>query len=230
MCGRIVLSSSIEAIAAAFGIADPARHLIHLAPRYNIKPGEALAIVRTGTFGDRELVPLTWGFIPREAKVPGRRQINARAETVDKIWPWRHAFRERRCLVVVDGFYEPEKYPGTKKTKQQWFFRLKSKGPMALAGLWDQWHEGKPDYAATCAVITTTPNELIASMGHERMPVIVKERDYTRWLDPKIHDRTMLDDMLVPYPSDLMEGWPVGTRVNNPKLDDASLIAQTDDE
>jgi putative SOS response-associated peptidase YedK len=88
---------------------------------------------------------------------------------------------------------------------------------MALAGLWDQSHEGKPDNVATRAMITTTPNVLIVGMGHPRMPVIVKERDYTRWLDPKIQDqdRAALDDIMVPYPSDLMEGWPVGTTVNN---------------
>jgi putative SOS response-associated peptidase YedK len=67
-------------------------------------------------------------------------------------------------------------------------------------------------------------------MGHPRSPVIIRERDYDRWLNPDISERAQLEDLLQPLPAELMVGWPVGTRVNNPKLDDASLTARVHED
>lgn len=72
----------------------------------------------------------------------------------------------------------------------------------------------------TFAVITCPPNDLVATI-HDRMPVILHEKDYARWLSPA---ETHPTDLMVPFPSELMRIWPVSTRVNKATNDGADLI------
>ncbi len=51
------------------------------------------------------------------------------------------------------------------------------------------------------------------------MPVILAAEDYARWLDVAASNAT---ELLRPYPADEMQAYPVSTRVNTPKNDDAS--------
>ncbi len=74
----------------------------------------------------------------------------------------------------------------------------------------------------TCTIVTTTANALLAAL-HDRMPVIVAPADYARWLDVAGADVT---DLLAPYPAEAMTWYPVSTRVNSVRNDDATLIEQ----
>jgi putative SOS response-associated peptidase YedK len=51
---------------------------------------------------------LRWGLIPYWSKDPkgGRKPINAKPETVDKLPMSRDAYRHRRCILPVGGFFE----------------------------------------------------------------------------------------------------------------------------
>jgi putative SOS response-associated peptidase YedK len=105
MCGRFALMTDGEALATRFNLnAIPAE----LTPRYNIAPSQSVAAIRTAFEGGREWVMLRWGLIPAWAKdlSIGSRLINARAETAPEKPAFRDAFRHRRCLIPVDGFYE----------------------------------------------------------------------------------------------------------------------------
>ena len=79
-----------------------------------------------------------WGFVPWFARNAddGPRSINARAESVATRPAFRDAFRRRRCLVAADGFYE---WRREGRSRQPFFVRLRSRRPMALAGLWERW-------------------------------------------------------------------------------------------
>ena len=57
---------------------------------------------------------------------------------------------------------------------------------------------------------------------HDRMPVIVGRENYERSLDILETDPA---DLLRPYDSAAMHAYPVSSRVNSPKNDDAELIA-----
>src|SRR5262245_17379653 len=113
MCGRFTLTASREALTSLFPLFD----VPEVEPRYNVAPTQAILAVRRPADRDRpELVALRWGLVPGWADDPamGNRLINARAETAAEKPAFRSAFRQRRCLVVADGFYEWQKV-GKKK-------------------------------------------------------------------------------------------------------------------
>jgi putative SOS response-associated peptidase YedK len=169
----------------------------------------------------RECVALRWGLVPSWADDPavGNRLINARAETVASKPSFRAAFRQRRCLVPADGFYEWQKQAGK---KQPFYIHLRGGGPFAFAGLWERW-QGADEPIESFTIVTTEANELVRSL-HERMPVILPREAYKHWLDPAYAKLEELQALLRPYPAEEMAAFPVSTRVNSPRVDDAACI------
>jgi putative SOS response-associated peptidase YedK len=170
----------------------------------------------------RECVLLRWGLIPGWAKDPaiGARLINARAETVAEKPAFRAAFRRRRCLVLADGFYEWQK---SAKRKQPFFFHLRDDRPFAFAGLWESWEGGDNSHLETCTILTTEPNDLVATV-HDRMPVILAPDAHDAWLDPAVEQPDRLTPLLRPYPAEAMDAYPVGPLVNSPTHDGPGCI------
>ena len=219
MCGRYTLSSPADLVADLFEINDD----FALIARYNIAPTQETAVVRVTENGSkRRLDQLRWGLIPAWAKDPsiGNRMINARAEGVAEKPSFRNSFKRQRCLVIADGFYEWQKRP---EGKQPFYFQLKTRQPFALAGLWENWTKDERGPLETFTIITTEPNDLVASV-HQRMPVILKPENYQQWLDPNFSERQSLEGLLRSYPSDEMESLPVSTWVNSPAHDDPRCI------
>lgn len=219
MCGRFTLFDSAASVAEGFGLAE----VPSLSPRYNIAPSQEVAAVRMPAEGrGREFALLRWGLVPSWAKDPslGTRMINARSETAAEKPAFRSAIRRRRCLVPASGFYE---WKRTNGRKQPYFIRMRAENVFAFAGFWETWKE--PGGAATesCALLTTSPNDLLRPI-HDRMPVIVSPRDYDLWLSPQVRDPRELAFLFRPYPLEEMAAFPVGTAVNNPKTDAPALI------
>ena len=106
---------------------------------------------------------------------------------------FRSAFRQRRCLVLADGFFEWAKLG---KKKQPYLFRLQGGAPFAFAGLWEHWEKGGRAIAS-CTVLTAEANALVKPL-HERMPVILAPADFERWLDPKAAKGPELQALLAP--------------------------------
>jgi len=215
MCGRFVNTSSREELSIRFGFDDiPEGALFE--PRYNIAPSQEHPVLIVSQ--DRRVVQMMkWGLVPHWSKDPkiGYKMINARSEGIEEKPSFRGPIKKRRCLVIADGFYEWLK--PDKKTKVPYYFRLKSGEPFAFAGLWDLWDKGD-EPLKTFTIITTTPNELMEPI-HNRMPVILKEEDEGRWLDPENINPDDVVELLKPYPSEEMECFKVSTIVNSPKND-----------
>jgi putative SOS response-associated peptidase YedK len=70
----------------------------------------------------------------------------------------------------------------------------------------------------TFTFITGEPNEFVREI-HIRMPVILPEEHHDAWLSGEAGN-----EILVPYPADRMKAWPVSSRVNSPKNNDAEII------
>ncbi len=213
MCGRFTLRSSGEAVAEAFGLPK----VPDLLPRFNIAPGQPVAVVRQSARAEgRELAFLRWGLTPAWADDPsiGGRLANARSETAATKPSFRRALRSRRCLVVADGFYEWRQVNGP---KQPYFVGLRSDRPFGLAGLWERWEKGG-EPVESCTILTTGANGLMLPI-HERMPVIIPPDQYGLWLDPRCQDTDKLAKLLRPYPSQDMLAYRVSPVVNNPKND-----------
>ena len=152
MCGRFTLKSPGR---TKFAQMYPS-HLPPLLPRYNIAPSQnILAIIQVGYEPEASL--LQWGLIPSWSKEP-KGFINAHAETLEEKPSFKESFQQRRCLIPADGFYEWER---TGKIAQPYFFQMRDQLPFAFAGIWDTWQVGQQSITS-CAIITTTANELLA--------------------------------------------------------------------
>lgn len=218
MCGRYKLTTPIGALAEEFGATGS---LPEVSSRYNIAPTQEVPVVLVGG-GERRLEMLRWGLIPSWADDPqiGSRMINARSETAAEKPSFRRAFRERRCLIPADGFYEWQR---TENGKQPYYIHMKNGSPFGFAGLWESWR-GPGDYELrSCTILTTEPNELLAPI-HNRMPVILQPANYELWLDPDVREAELLSSLLGPYPEGSMEAYPVSRRVNSPANDEPSCI------
>jgi putative SOS response-associated peptidase YedK len=208
MCGRFTLTTTADGLADAFGLAGP---VPSLAPRYNVAPGQVVAVVGLKSDGTRRgLALLRWGLVPRWAKDPkaGPKPINARAETVRTSPAFRESFRLRRCVIPADGFYEW--HPGPPKAP--YHFRPADGRPLGLAGLWDLWEGPDGSKLATCCVLTVPANEAVGPV-HGRMPLVLDPADYAHWLDPGT-PATGVAALLRPCPADRLEALPVGPAVN----------------
>jgi putative SOS response-associated peptidase YedK len=216
MCGRFTLKAPERIRLDRINPFDPKT----LIPRYNIAPSQnVLAVVQRDT--EREATLLQWGLIPFWSK-EAKGFINARVETIDEKPAFSESFEKRRCLIFADGFYEWEK---NGKISQPYYFQMKDQAPFAFAGIWDRW-KTEGGSVSSCAIITTTANELLATI-HNRMPVILGPESYDRWLadDPRFPD---LKDILTPYPAAEMTSHAVSRDVNDVKIDDEHLVQPVD--
>jgi putative SOS response-associated peptidase YedK len=216
MCARITLTTEGTDVSDVFVLTRDKRK--PQPKRYNIAPSQLIPVLRVVN-GQRELADMRWGLVPHWADNPKRGgYVNARVETLTEKPAFRDPFRFRRCLVPADGFYE-WKHVG--KSKHPYYFRKAGGGILAYAGIWDTWN--KPEGAlATVAVVTVLANDLVRPF-HDRMPAIMSEDNFAAWLDPKETRADKLLPLLVPFPAENMESWPVSDRVNAATIDDPTL-------
>jgi putative SOS response-associated peptidase YedK len=160
MCGRLTLDIPIETIIEIYGIVRKIDRGFN--PRYNVAPSQDIPIVRQYADGIRELAFARWGLIPPWAKDVsiGYKMVNARTESVSEKPSFRSAFKRRRCVIPVGGFYEWQATDGPRK--QPWLIRTAGGGPMSLAGLWEHWEGSDGQVIESCSILTTSANELMA--------------------------------------------------------------------
>ena len=219
MCGRFTSLLSPELLAVIYEVLAPPDSPL----RYNITPSQPVVIVRQDKSGQRELASVNWGLIPSWSKDPSLSHslINARGETVSEKPSFRFAFKHRRCIIPVSGFYEWQKLDGT---KQPWYIKGVEDRPLSLAGLWEHWPSPDGSVIETCSIITTTANELMASI-HDRMPVILSLEAISSWLEPSTKPDE-LKDLLRPCAPNILTAYTVSNLVNNPRFDSPSCVAR----
>ena len=220
MCGRYTQTAAFDELAARFGIdVDDGDH-DDLTPRYNTAPSLRVPIVVEAN-GGRRLRMARWGFRPVGAKGNAPAPINARAETLATSRMFQASLARGRCLVPADGFYEWSAVPGQKR-KQPYYVKLKGGGLFAFAGLWAP-ASAESGARATCAIITTAPNELLAPI-HDRMPVILQRAAEDRWLKGDPTDGADLLSGLGALPAERMEAYAVSTLVSSALNEGPELI------
>ncbi len=222
MCGRYTHLLTWAQLCRLLGLTSAP---MDLSPRYNIAPTQLAPVARQRPDGGRSLDMLRWGLVPSWASDPkiGNTMINARGETVATKPAFRTAFKRRRCIVPASGFYEWDKVAGG-KIKQPYYITASDSGPLMLAGLWESWTSPEGEIVRSYTIITTSPNEMMAKI-HDRMPVILDEADFDRWLDPEREDAS---ELIRSYPAELMLATPVSTLVNSPRNEDPSCIQPLD--
>jgi len=190
------------------------------APRYNIAPSQRAPVI-ANLEGANRIELFQWGLVPSWATDVsiGNRMINARAETLADKPSFKRLLKNRRCLVLADGFYEWRKEG---KTKVPMWFKLKRGESFVFAGLWDAWKQPDGTALRSYAIVTTEPNEVLVPI-HNRMPVILSDRDALEWVSGDEIGRAL--SLLKPFPAELIEGYDVSKLVNNPQNDTADCIA-----
>lgn len=205
MCGRFVVTTDPAVLARRLDAVDETGQLFE-GPNYNVAPTTTIAAMvgrHEDDGAERRIRPMRWGLVPPWVKADsGGRPlvksllINARAETLTSSPAFRAAARSQRCLVPMDGYYEwmsnPE--PGPKTP----FYMFRRDGsPILVAGLWSAW---RPDGAAapllTATIVTTDAVGELAGI-HDRMPLMLDENAWDRWLDP---DQLAPEDLLAAPP------------------------------
>jgi putative SOS response-associated peptidase YedK len=212
MCGRFSLTQSVAALSEAFDLDD----LPEWQPRYNIAPTQSVLAIASLPANAPQARLLRWGLVPSWATdlTIGAKLINARAETVAEKPSFRAAFKQRRCLILADGFYEWQRTD--RKTKQPYYFQLADQQPFAFAGLWEHW-QGDDTVVETCTILTTQANDLLQPV-HDRMPVIIAPEHYSQWIDLTTTAES-LQQLLHPYAANAMQSYAVSTAVNSPAND-----------
>ncbi|MSP68379.1 MAG: SOS response-associated peptidase [Alphaproteobacteria bacterium] len=219
MCGRYNLTRPVDALRDLFACDGPPPNL---PPRYNIAPTQDVAVVRAREGGGRELALMRWGLIPSWSKGPDPKfsMINARAETVTGKPAFRAAFRDRRCLLPADGFYEWRSQSGR---KQPYLIRPPDHATMAFAGLWERWQGLAGEDITSVTIIVTGANERLSAF-HDRMPVIVVPADFALWLEGGRAMAPAAEGLLRPLSADRLQVVAVSTRVNSSKNDDPACL------
>lgn len=197
MCGLYSNRKMAAEVNALFKADAPANFV----GRDYVSPGGPMEIVlHDGT--RRQFAIVRWSFVPSWSKEmrKGRPLINARAETIAEKPSFRSAIRRRRCLIPADAYYEwTGDVPGK---KQPWRISRPGDVLFAMAGIYEYWMGPDGSELQSAAIITTAANVDVAEI-HHRMPAIIGETDFSRWLDPQIQSPGEVADLLVPAPEGL---------------------------
>ena len=219
MCGRFTQQRPASELAEIFAaeplVEDPGA-------RYNVAPtDDALVVVQRED--RRAITAYRWGLVPHWASdlKTGSRMFNARAETLTTSPAFRDAFKRRRCLVPVDSFYE---WKREGSIRQPYNVMREDGKPLALAGLWAGWKDPSTETVRrTFTIVTTTPNDAIADL-HDRMPVLIPDDAWDRWLDPAPADPSELIALLQPTDAIALRIYAVNRDVNDVRRDGPGLV------
>ena len=224
MCGRITQQLSPDQIGELYGVRStplpPDQHL-----RCNGAPGQNFSTCRLNQDGTHTIVRLRWGLVPSWARVPrtGSRLINARAESVHYKPSFRAAFRLRRCLLPVNGWFE---WQTRGRGKQPYYLTLKDGSPLSFAALWERWdRSGEP--LETFTIITTVASPDLEDI-HHRQPAIIEPRWFSDWLDPQTPLPALLVLSREPHDGPF-ERRANSARVNSVRNDDPDVLTAAPD-
>lgn len=213
MCGRVGVKKGIEGLVLEhLGAAGATEDWA--VPNPNVSPTNAIPGVRL-VDGARVAASYLWGFLPPNA--PSRAFIseyftfNARADKIATGRLYGKPFKNQRCLIAVNAWFEWPKAPGAKKGTPCTI--VPTAGDLfVFAGLWGPWQDPATGIRHdTATVVTTEPNELISELPHNRMPAILAPSEWTSWLDPATSVAD-LQALLRPAPSEWMEARMAGPK------------------
>jgi putative SOS response-associated peptidase YedK len=205
MCGRFTRQFTWAQLHALYSLSPGGSNL---QPRYNIAPTTTIDTV-VEQDGTRALVPMRWGLIPgwwnKTAKeVPAT--FNARSDTVETKPMFRNAFKKRRCLIPMSGYYEWVKAPDG---KQPFYFCAKDDNLLTAAGLWDEWMDPQSGEPVKSATMIITESNAFVNHWHDRMPVLLDRENFDGWLRGEKGA-----ELFKPANDDKLQAWPVSRRVN----------------
>ena len=210
MCGRYSFAPELKIVNEHYKISV---YDGKINPNYNCAPSQNLPVISNDK--PEELSFYHWGLIPFWAKDKriGYKMINARGETLSEKPAFRNAFKQRRCLVPADAFYEWKK-DDKDKGKTPFRIFLPGQAVFSMAGLWEEWKDEQSQLIRSFSIVTVEPNAMMAKI-HNRMPLILEKADEQAWLNPKNPEE--LQNLIKPFPFEQMDAYPISSLVNSPR-------------
>jgi len=215
MCGRYSFAPDLKIVNEHYDISV---NDDDLTPNYNCAPSQLLPVITNDKSIGFNF--FRWGLIPFWAKdiSIGNKLINARSETILEKPSFRNAFRQRRCLVPADAFYE---WKQEVKEKIPYRIFLKNQNIFSMAGIWEKCKLPNGETIFSFAIITTQPNTLMTKI-HNRMPVILDKKGEDLWINNT--DEKELTNLLKPFPAEQMTAYRISNLVNSPRNNSPKII------
>lgn len=230
MCKKFVIASSLETIENRFN-ARLDKNTVEIKKSYSISPGNFSYIITCEN--PHVLQVQQFGMTPSYATAPSG-LINARAEgdknrnddpsyngskSIFLQAPFKKPIQSQRCIVIADAYYE---WSGR---NNPYLVYLQNKNrPFGFAGIYDRgMNPETKEIVTSYAIITTVANSLLLSLGVKRMPVILSKSNEILWIKASSHLSDVLT-LLVPYPSEKMNVYPVSVAVNTHGVNDPSML------
>jgi putative SOS response-associated peptidase YedK len=224
MCGRVRLSSDYSEIKIKLKFAPDS-----VAPNFeadwNKPPMTPMLVAIRSEDGKRIPKMMKWGLIPHWSKDNKLQYSTFNARSED--FKTKPSFREpwkwgQRCLIVTDGFYEWKKLDPKGREKQPYAIAMAGDVQMVMAGLWAKWMSPEGEVIQTFTILTCGPNSVVGEL-HNRMPVILAESDWPKWLGEEPATEDELLAILKPCPDEALKIWPVDKKVGNVRNKGAEL-------
>lgn len=192
-------------------------------PHYNIYPTmEAPIVIKRGESIVAER--MKWGLMAKGAtdvnSIFRYKTFNVPSEKILSKHSWETAIRQNRCLVPANGFYIMTENQGIKHAS---YVKIKDQSLFALAGIYRSWQDPSGEEYGTYSVITID-SVMSNRMGSQRMPIIIRRDEESRWIDPAVNDVNSLYDMLRAYSTEQLDITEVSARVFSSKEDNPEFI------
>jgi len=186
MCNLYSLNKKRDAVARFFRVSH--NRSAAFEPLSAIFPRHTAPVVRQSADGEREVVMMSWGFMLLQNGRAPRPVTNVRDDKILTSTFWKSSFQLRRCLVPATSFCEPN--GDVKPATWHWFaIKGEEERPLfAFPGIWKRYRgpvkkDGPNVEIETYSFLTTTPNSLVSTINHERMPVLlIREEEFDTWL------------------------------------------------
>jgi putative SOS response-associated peptidase YedK len=218
MCGRFTQTYTWEQLVGLYRLTMPP---VNTQPSYNVCPTDPIDIILPVEDGSRGFARARWGLVPYWWSKPLKQlpaTFNARSDGVATKPMFRDAFKKRRCVVPMSGFYE---WRQMEDGKQPFFISSADGGVLSCAGLWDNWKDREKGETVRSATLIVTEANPFMSQIHDRMPVFLSPDKLGQWLDGSGGA-----EMLTPAPPGSLRAWPLSRRVKSSKAEkeDSTLI------
>ncbi|MFM8280430.1 MAG: SOS response-associated peptidase [Bacteroidota bacterium] len=221
MCGRYTLFGKWRSSLPPDIILDELSEFQDIIDNYNVSPLQTMPILAASN--DRiQLTAMRWGFVPSWSKEQSPQgMINARAETVSEKPSFRNAFKQRRCIIPMNGFYEWASSSSGKK--QPVYCSSVHDELMYAAGIWEHWISPDATISFNAFSIITVQANALMKTYHERMPAFIPEHTIKQWL----FDSELAPSLLQPKPIEECKAIFVGIGVNNARMNNPELIHES---
>lgn len=220
MCQTFVLTSDIDRIESRFNVKID-RNTVEIPKNYSVGSQDFSYVITCEK--PNFLQSLKFGMTPFYA-TESLNLINARAEgdknmkddpnyTGSKSIFLQKTFQKpmqsQRCIIVADAYYD------LKNPKRPYLIYLQNRNrSFAFAGIYDRCEDPmSKEIIESFTIITTTANRMLQSIGVKRMPVILSRSNKLAWIKASNHLSDVLQ-LLVAYPAEKMNGYPVSEIVN----------------